>query len=120
MKRREFIVLLSGVSVWPLGVDGQLLRQVVPGLHRLAIMANIGNAIGVLEMGRSGRRPARWASTSSPSKSGARRTLHLESRRSRAARTRKDSRPDDLASSAGTGGRGDRLIPTLYEPVEPR
>ena len=29
----------------------ELLREVVPGLRRLAIMANIGSPIGVLEMG---------------------------------------------------------------------
>jgi putative ABC transport system substrate-binding protein len=31
----------------------QLLREVVPGLRRLAIMANVGSPIGVLEMGQA-------------------------------------------------------------------
>ena len=35
------------------GKRTQLLREVVPGLRRLAIMANVGNSLAVLEMGEA-------------------------------------------------------------------
>ena len=42
---------LSNQSADLAGKRLEILREVVPGLRRLAIMANIGNPIGVLEMG---------------------------------------------------------------------
>ena len=42
---------LSNQSADLAGKRLELLREVVPGLRRLAIMANVGNPIGVLEMG---------------------------------------------------------------------
>ena len=40
----------------------ELLRAVVPGLRRLAIMANVGNPLAVLELREVLKRPARLAS----------------------------------------------------------
>jgi putative ABC transport system substrate-binding protein len=45
---------VTGLSVQSAEIAGkrlELLREVLPSLRRLAIMANIGNRIGVLEMG---------------------------------------------------------------------
>jgi putative tryptophan/tyrosine transport system substrate-binding protein len=42
---------LSNQSVDLAGKRVELLREIVPGLRRLAIMANVGNPVGVLEMG---------------------------------------------------------------------
>src|ERR687887_400996 len=80
MKRREFILALGGAAASdPVGtglvtslarpggnVTGlanqisdtggkklELLREVVPGLRRLAIMANVGNPASVLDMGEA-------------------------------------------------------------------
>ena len=64
----------------------ELLREVVPGLRRLAIMANVGYPAAVLEMGEVRQRPARSASKSPHSKSGERRISRPPSKRSRAAR----------------------------------
>ena len=47
---------VTGLSVQQVDVAGkrlELLREVVPSLHRLAIMANIGNPGPVLEMGEA-------------------------------------------------------------------
>jgi ABC-type uncharacterized transport system substrate-binding protein len=63
-----------------------LLREVVPGLRRLAIMANVEYPFAMLEMAEF-RRRARSASTWPPLKSGEPRTLFPPSRRSRAAQT---------------------------------
>jgi putative ABC transport system substrate-binding protein len=43
---------LSNQSADLAGKRLELLREVVPGLRRLAIMANVGSAIGLLEMGQ--------------------------------------------------------------------
>ena len=45
---------VTGLSNQPTDLAGkrlELLREVVPGLRRLAIMANVGNPVAVLEMG---------------------------------------------------------------------
>ena len=42
---------LSNQSADLVGKRLELLREVVPGLRRLAIMANVGNPVAVLEMG---------------------------------------------------------------------
>jgi hypothetical protein len=55
----------------------ELLREVVPGLRRLAIMANVGNPFTVLELGEV-----------QAAKSGMRRISYPPSRRSRAAAKR--------------------------------
>jgi putative tryptophan/tyrosine transport system substrate-binding protein len=47
---------VTGLSVQQVDAAGkrlELLREVVPGLHRLAIMANIGNPGAALEMGEA-------------------------------------------------------------------
>jgi ABC-type uncharacterized transport system substrate-binding protein len=47
---------VTGLSVQSADLAGkrlELLREVVPGLRRLAIMANVGGRIGVLEMGEA-------------------------------------------------------------------
>jgi hypothetical protein len=64
----------------------ELLRQVVPGLSRVAIMGNVGNPFTVLSWVRSRQRPARSVSMSTHSKSGKRKISRPPSRRSRAAR----------------------------------
>ena len=63
----------------------ELLRDVVPGLRRLAIMANVGNDAAALEMREFRRQPARSDSRSSHLKSGEWRTLHRPWRHSRVA-----------------------------------
>jgi putative ABC transport system substrate-binding protein len=47
---------LTGLSSQMADIAGkraELLREVVPGLRRLAIMANVGNSLAVLEMGEA-------------------------------------------------------------------
>jgi len=47
---------LTGLSTQLADIAGkraELLREVVPGLRRLAIMANVGNSLAVLEMGEA-------------------------------------------------------------------
>ena len=59
----------------------ELLREVVPGLRRLAIMVNIGNPAAVLEMGEVQATARTLASRSPHSKSGGRRISRRPSRR---------------------------------------
>src|SRR5262245_56593792 len=66
----------------------ELLREVVPGLRRLAIMGNVGNPFTVLELGDVQAAPVRLVSKLSCLRSDVRRISRLPSRRSRAARTR--------------------------------
>jgi len=47
-----------------------LLRELVPGLHRLAILADAGNPCAALDVGKIGKRHASTASNSPRSKSG--------------------------------------------------
>src|SRR5262245_37455935 len=63
----------------------EFLREVVPDLRRLAIVANVGNPASVLEMGEA-QATARTLVRSLHPKSGERRTSHPPSRRSRTAR----------------------------------
>ena len=63
----------------------ELLRETVPGIRRLAVMANAGNPQAVLEVERSRRWLARSASKSRRSKSGGSRILLPPSKRSRQA-----------------------------------
>ena len=57
----------------------ELLHEVVPGLRRLAILANVGVANAALELARSRRRPERSVLRSLRLKSGERRTSRLHS-----------------------------------------
>ena len=67
----------------------ELLREVLPGLRRLAILVNVGNPIHVLEIGEVARqRPVRSASKSLTWKSGEPRTSRPPSKRARPARMR--------------------------------
>ena len=87
---------VTGLSIQPTDLAGkrlELLREIVPGLRRLAIMANVGNPAAVRRWARFRQRPARLASKSSHSKSGEPRISRPPSRRSRAARTRFMSSP---------------------------
>ena len=55
---------VTGLSLQQTDLAGkrlELLREVVPGLRRLAIMANVDYPAGVREMARSRQRPARLA-----------------------------------------------------------
>jgi len=63
----------------------EFLREVVPGLRRLAIMANVGNPASVLDMGEA-QATARTPLRSLHPRSGERRISHPPSRRSRSAR----------------------------------
>ena len=65
----------------------ELLREVVPGLRRLAIMANVGNPAAVLEMGEVQAAARTLGLEVATSKSGEPRISRPPSRRSRAART---------------------------------
>ena len=60
----------------------QLLREAVPGHGRLAILANTGSPLGLLQMGKLRRRPASSALKLSRSKSNEHRTSRLPSPRS--------------------------------------
>ena len=66
----------------------EILRDVFPGLDRLAIMANVGDSQAVLQMRELQRRPPRSASKLFPWKSGALRISRPHSSRSKAARMR--------------------------------
>ena len=61
---------VTGLSIQQTDLAGkrlELLREVVPGLRRLAILANVGDPAVVLEMREVRQRPARSASRSSQS-----------------------------------------------------
>jgi putative ABC transport system substrate-binding protein len=80
---------VTGLSVQSTDIAGKrlaLLREIVPGLRRLAIMANVDYPAAVQEMGEIQAAAARLASISPPSKSAEPRTSRPPSRRSRAAR----------------------------------
>ncbi len=80
---------VTGLSIQQTDLAGkrlELLREVVPGLRRLAIMANVDNPERVLEMREVQAAARRSASKSPQSKSGEPRTSRPPSRRSRAAR----------------------------------
>jgi len=81
---------ITGLSVLAPDLGGkrlEFLREVVPGLRRLAFLGNVSNPIVVQEMGEL-QAAASSASMSSRSKSGVLKTSCLRSRRSRAARRR--------------------------------
>ena len=81
---------ITGLSIQATDLAGkrlELLREVVPGLHRLAIMANVDLRPPRWRWVGLRRRPARSASKSSPPTFGERRTSHLPSRVSKVART---------------------------------
>jgi hypothetical protein len=70
---------VTGLSIQSTELVGkrfELLPEVLPGLRRLAIMANVGYPAAVLEMGEA-QRPASLVSTSTCSKSGVPRISHI-------------------------------------------
>ena len=80
---------VTGLSLQPTDLAGkrlELLREVVPGLRRLAILANVGNPAAVLEMGEVQAAARTLGLEVATSKSGERRISRPPSRRSRAAR----------------------------------
>ena len=77
---------LSNQSADIAGKQVELLREVVPGLRRLAVLANVSNPSAEWRWARFRRRPRRSASMSSHSKFGAPKISLPRSRRSRAAR----------------------------------
>ena len=93
---------VTGLSIQPTDLAGkrlELLREVVPGLRRLAIMANVGNPAAVLEM-REVQAAARTLGLEVvTSKSGEPRISRPLSRRSRAARTHFMSAGDPLVNT---------------------
>ena len=77
---------VTGLSVTSSDLAGkrlELLREVVPGLRRLAIMANVDYAAGSGTSARWRSRPTHSRSRSSRRKSGGRRISHQPSRHSR-------------------------------------
>ena len=65
---------VTGLSMQATDLAGkrlELLREVLPGLHRLAILANVGYPASVVEMARSRQRPASLPTKLTSSKSGA-------------------------------------------------
>jgi putative tryptophan/tyrosine transport system substrate-binding protein len=64
----------------------ELLREVVPGLRRLALMGNVGNPFTVLELGDVQAAAVRSVWKLSCLKSGERRISHPPSSHSKAAR----------------------------------
>ena len=78
---------LSALTADLAGKRLELLREVVPGLGRLAIMGNVGNPLTVLELARCRRRPVSSDSSTTRLKSDGRRILHPPWARSKAART---------------------------------
>jgi putative ABC transport system substrate-binding protein len=82
---------VTGLSIQSSDLVGkrlELLREVVPSLRRLAILANVGNPFSVLELGEVRAGPERSASKPTHSKFGDRKISRLASRRSQAARGR--------------------------------
>ena len=80
---------VTGLSNQPTDLAGkrlELLREVVPSLRRLAIMANVGNPAAVLEMGEVQAAARTLGLEVAASKSGERRISRPPSTRSRAAR----------------------------------
>ena len=79
---------VTGLSIQSSDLAGkrlELLREVFPGLRRVAIIANVAYSGAVLEIVRCRQRPASSASTSMCSKSGAPRISRPRLARSRAA-----------------------------------
>jgi putative ABC transport system substrate-binding protein len=64
----------------------EVLREVVPDLRRLAIIANVGNPAAVLEMGEAQAAARKLGLEVTTPESGERRTSHPPSMRSRTAR----------------------------------
>ena len=80
---------VTGLSIQGTDIAGkrlELLRELVPGLRRLAILANPGNPAAVLEMGEVQAAARTLGLDVAHSKSGKRRTLRPRSMHSRAAR----------------------------------
>jgi ABC-type uncharacterized transport system substrate-binding protein len=74
---------ITGLSMLSADLAGkrlELLREVVPGLSRLAIMVNVGFPMPYWSRAKFRRRPARSVSKSSRSKSGKRRISRPPSR----------------------------------------
>ena len=79
---------VTGLSLQSRDVSGkrlELLREVVPGLQRLAGIASLGSPAAILELARFRWQPRRSASISKHSKSGGPKILPPSSRDSRAA-----------------------------------
>jgi putative ABC transport system substrate-binding protein len=77
---------LSSQQTDTIGKRIEILREVVPGLRRLAIMANVGNSFTVLELGEVQATARTLGLRSTHSKSSECRTSGPRSRRSRIAR----------------------------------
>jgi putative ABC transport system substrate-binding protein len=80
---------ITGLSILAPDLAGkryELLREVVPGLRRLAILANVGYPAAVLEMGETQKTALRLGLESIPSEIRRAEILRPPSRRSRAAR----------------------------------
>ena len=93
---------VTGLSLQATDLAGkrlELLREVVPGLRRLAIMANVGYPAAVLEMGEVQATARTLGLEVATSKSGERRISRPPSRRSRAARTHFMSVADPLMNA---------------------
>jgi putative ABC transport system substrate-binding protein len=80
---------VTGLSIQQTDVAAkrlELLREIVPGLRRLAILGNVSGPSVVLDMREAEARPARLEWRSSHQKSDEARTSRPRSRRSKAAR----------------------------------
>ena len=80
---------VTGLSMQATDLAGkrlELLREVLPGLRQLAIMANVGYPASVVEIGEVQAAARKLASKSTFSKSGAPKTSRPPSGRSRATR----------------------------------
>ena len=65
---------LTGLSIQSTDLAGkriELLREVLPDLRRIAVIANIGDSSAVLETAEARRQPTNLESTSTCWKSGA-------------------------------------------------
>ena len=79
----------------------EVLREILPGVRKLAVLLDVGDPASARNGARSNQQPGRWASRSSPLKSGGPTRSDRPSKRARRARMRFMFAPASSSTSTG-------------------